>query len=438
MNLLNHSESFKPSPAIQIQIQGKITDLQRSTWNVLLANAYHELPIKDLHRISVAELAKGLGFDSPNEEYLSETLEALVNCIVKWNVLGKDPKVGSGVASLLGSVEIENGICTYSFAPHLRYKLYNPRIYTKLNLSLQKRITSRYAFILWEICFDYFNTTRNQGETPFIPLDTFKEWMGIARDDYPTFKTLNQRVIKPAIKEINERTNFSIEIEHKRIGRKIGEMKFKISQLKEPPSVEPVQETVSLDIEGLSPVAIKLVQAGISPKEALRIAKAEWSAVDPASLPEGSTDFAAYVEEKIELAHHATNVKNAAGFIVKAIRLNYQDPVAQEQLQERKHREQQAILEPLESEMLEKKNALLRQAVHADPHLVEAAAEKIQSYIIRQRLEEHPTPMVAYQQGGIVTAEINAILAAEFCQDLIAPVQTAYEDEKEKILAAPR
>ena len=371
MNLLNHSESFKPSPAIQIQIQGKITDLQRSTWNVLLANAYHELPTKDLHRISVAELAKGLGFDSPNEEYFSETLEALVNCIVKWNVLGKDTKVGSGVASLLGSVEIENGICTYSFAAHLRYKLYNPRIYTKLNLSLQKRITSRYAFILWAICFDYFNTARNQGETPFIPLDTFKEWMGIARDDYPTFKTLNQRVIKPAIKEINERTNFSVEIEYKRIGRKIGEMKFKISQLKEPPSVEPVQETVSLDIEGLSPVAIKLVQAGISPKEALRIAKEEWSAVDPASLPEGIPDFAAYVEEKIGLAHHATNAKNAAGFIVKAIRLNYQDPVAQEQLQERKHREQQAILKSLEAEMLEKKNALLRQAVRTNPEILE-------------------------------------------------------------------
>ena len=104
----------------------------------------------------------------------------------------------------LASAEIENGICTYSFAAHLRYKLYNPRIYTKLNLRLQNRFTSRYALILWEICFDYFDTARTQGETPFIPLDTFKELMGIALDDYPTFKTLNQRVIKPAIREIME------------------------------------------------------------------------------------------------------------------------------------------------------------------------------------------------------------------------------------------
>ena len=38
--------------------------------------------------------------------------------------------------------------------------------------------------------------------------------MGVAPDDvYPAFKSLNQRVIKPAIKEINELTNFFVEVE---------------------------------------------------------------------------------------------------------------------------------------------------------------------------------------------------------------------------------
>ena len=108
---------------------------------------------------------------------------------------------------------LKDGICTYSFAAHLRYKLYNPRIYTKLNLRLQNRFTSRYALILWEVCFDYFDIARNRGETPFIPLDRFKELMGIALNDYSTFKALNQRVIKPAIKEINELTNYFVEVE---------------------------------------------------------------------------------------------------------------------------------------------------------------------------------------------------------------------------------
>ena len=64
---------------------------------------------------------------------------------------------------------------------------------------------------------------------------------------------------------------------------------------------------------------------------------------------------------------------------------------------------------------------------------MEAAAERIQSYIVRRRLDEHPSALAAYQKGGMVAAEINAILAAEFCQELLAPVVQQYEDEQARI-----
>ena len=91
-------------------------------------------------------------------------------------------------------------------------------------------------------------------------------------------------------------------------------------------------------------------------------------------------------------------------------------------------------LEDLTEEFTLKRRTLLRQAVHADPQLVERAAERIQAHIIRQRLNEHPSAIAAYQMGGMVAAEINAILAEEFCQELIAPVKAAYEDERDRIL----
>ena len=87
--------------------------------------------------------------------------------------------------------------------------------------------------ILWEVCFDYFNTTRNQGETPFIPLETFRVLMGLEKDEYPVFKVLNRDVIKPAIKEVNALTDYFIEVEQKRIGRRIAELKFRISKPKQ-------------------------------------------------------------------------------------------------------------------------------------------------------------------------------------------------------------
>ena len=427
MHLAEINEVIKASPAIQIQ--SKITHLQRRAWNVLLANAYNELPNKDIHRVSVAELAKKLGFNSHNEDYLKETLEALVDCTVEWNILGKDKEEEWGVASLLAEVRIKDGICTYAYPPYLRTKLYNPRIYTKLNLRLQNQFTSRYTMILWEVCFDYFDIARNQGETPFIPIETFRELMGLEQGEYPVFKVLNRDVIKPAITEINTLTNFFIEVEQKRIGRRIGELKFKISRLKELPSLEPTQMPLFADVEDLPTIAIKLIQAGVSRKEALRIANQEWDVVDAATRPEDKENFAVYVEEKIGLARHATSVKNAGGFIVKAIQENYQDPEFQKQLQTEKAENKKAMLASLKDEMLEKQNALIRQAVRANPELLQQAAAKITSGFVRERLMAYDSIKDAYDAGGVVAGDINNILSKELCADLIAPVIAIYEAE---------
>ena len=430
MYLAEINEVIKASPAIQIQ--SKITHLQRRAWNVLLANAYTELPNTDIHCVSVAELSRKLGFNSHNEEYLKETLEALVDCKVEWNVLEKEKVEEWGVASLLAEARIKDGICTYAYPPYLRYKLYNPRIYTKLNLRLQNQFTSKYALVLWEVCFDYFDTERSQGETPFILLETFKTLMGLEKTDYPVFKVLNQSVIKPAIKEINTLTDYFVEVEQKRFKRKIAELKFRITKVK----VLPVQESVLPDIENLPSVAVELVQVEIDRKVALQMAEQEWDFVNPAKLPPPGTysDFAAYVAEKIEMSLEVAAVKNQAGYIVEAIRENYQNPGLQKQRQIRAEKAKEKELEDLTTEFNAKKRTLLRQAVHAEPELVERAAERIHSHIIRQRLEAHDTALVAYQKGGMVTAEINAILAAEFCQELLAPIVAAYEGEKARIL----
>ena len=430
MHLAEINEVIKASPAIQIQ--GKITHLQRRAWNVLLANAYNELPNKDIHRVSVAELAKSLGFNSRDYDHLKETLEALVDCTVKWNVLGKEKKERWGVASLLASAEIANGVCTYSFAAHLRYKLYNPRLYTKLNLRLQNQFTSRYALILWEVCFDYFDIARNEGETPFIPLETFRELMGLDNDDYPLFKELNRNVIKPAIEEINALTNFHIEIENRRFARKIAELKFRISRIREIPTIqepEAPQKPISFDIEDLPTIAVKLVEAGVSRKEALRIATQEWDVVDADAQIEDKEDFAVYVAEKIGLAQYATSVKNAGGFIVKAIQENYQNPEFQKQLQAEQAENKKAMFASLKDEMLEKQNALIRQAVRTNPELLEQAAAKITSGFVKEQLMAYDSIKDAYDAGAVVAGDINNILSKDLCADLIAPLIAMYEAE---------
>ena len=226
---------------------------------------------------------------------------------VEWNLLNKDNKQEWGFAVLLASADIKDGICTYGFAPHLRLKLYNPRIYTRLNLSLQNCFKSQYALVLWEICFDYYDTKREQGETPFIPLDVFRELMGVESGEYVLFKAFNRKVIKIAIQEINTLTEYHVEVEYKRIGRKIAELKFYIAKVKQ----VPIQESLFPDIENLPAVANELVQAGIQRNAALEIAEREWDYVNPEKLPEPGTypDFNEYIAEKIEMSLQVFEIK---------------------------------------------------------------------------------------------------------------------------------
>ena len=430
MNLAKINEVVKASPAIQIQ--SKISLLQRRAWNVLLANAYNELPNQEIHRVSLVELAAKLGFDSKNEDYLKEVLRELRFCEVEWNLLNKDNKKEWGVAGLLAEVRIADGICFYQFPHTLRLKLYNPRVYAKLNLRLQNQFTSKYALVLWEVCFDYFDADRDQGETPFISLETFRELLGIESDEYPAFSIFNRAVIKPAIKEINDLTDYLVEVEQKRIGRPIAELKFRIFKVKQisiPKSVFP-------DIETLPRVAVELVQSEIDRKVAQNIAAQEWDFVNPEKWPVPGmyAYFLSYVAEKVEMSLDAADVKNRGGFLVEAIRENYQDPAVQKERQLRAEKAKQKALEDLTAEFRVKRDNILRQAVHAEPDLVEHAAERIQSYFVRERLLEHDSPIVAYQKGGMIKAEIDGILAAEFCQDLLAPVVETYENEKARIL----
>ena len=432
MKLTEIKEVIKASPAIQIE--SKITLLQRRMWNVLLANAYNELPDKETHHVSVSELAEKIGFESTNRVYLKETLEALVNFTVKWNVLEKDKEQEWGAASLLAYTTIKNGICTYGFPLPLRLKLYNPRIYAKLNLRLQNRFTSKHSLVLWEVCFDYFDIARKQGETPFIPIETFRELMGIAVDEYRTFKSLNQLIIKPAVTEINKETGYFVEVKQKRVGRKVGFLKFQISR---PLEISSTKETelADLNIHDLPPIALELVQAGVEKDAARNIANQQWETVNTDASPQPSTypDFAAYVDEKIWIARAAADIKNIGGFIVQAIRKNYQDPQVQKQRSAEKKKEQQSLLETLKAERDERVTVLLQQAVREQPQLLEAAAGKLAPHP-RQRLENYDSVQEAYQNDIIVAAILNDILAAEFCQDLLAPVNAAFEDEKARIL----
>lgn len=342
-------EVIKHSAAIQIE--NNITLLQRRAWNVLLAYAYDELPSEEEHSIKVKKLTEVLEFDSKNDDYLKEALEALLTCKLKWNILGKDREIEWGVTTLLAQAKIRNGVCTYAYSPELRRRLHNPRMYARISLSMQNKFNSKYAQALWELCVDYLNESKNYGETPFISLTTYRGLMGISDDLYQEFKRLSRRTILDAIDEINKVTDFRVDVEYRREGKKVTAVKFKVRRVLLLPGQIGKQGALFPELLDMPPAVMELKNAGLAADEAWRIWQEGFNYVEEGKRPfnvgeNAEAAFDKYVLEKIHLLKRRQaegKVKNITGFLREAIRKNYANPEYAEE-EKRKETQQRAKL----------------------------------------------------------------------------------------------
>lgn len=207
-----------------IQISHTITLVQQQLWNFLLAHAYPDFDKKDEYTISISKIMAYLA-NSRNEEHIKESLKGLA-IRVEYNILGKDNKERWGIFHLLESVEIHNGACTYSYSARLKELLNNPTVFAKISLLVQKKFDCKYALFLYELAVDY----KSVGQTPWLKIAKFRQYMGLEEHEYPSFSLLSFHVIKKAIKEINKKSDLIIEPEYGRVGRTVTALKFSIKQ----------------------------------------------------------------------------------------------------------------------------------------------------------------------------------------------------------------
>jgi hypothetical protein len=444
----NKKEVIKASAAVQVQ--NNMTLLQRRAWNILLANAYDELPTEERHHIGVHDLMRVLDFHSKNEDYLKVALEALVGCKVKWNVLDKDGTAVWGVAALLAEAVIKEGVCAYAYGPTFRKLLYNPKMYARVCLSLQNKFDSKHALALWELCIDYLGRERDYGETPFISLKQFRELMGITEGMYSTFKRLSEKVINPAIAEINRLSDFRVTVDYQRRSRKVAALKFKIRRVVLLP--DKGQGILFPEWDDMPVVVRELKEAGISLHEAWEIWQQGFGCVHEGVRPavpseQANEAFEHYICEKIHLLKRklaSGKVENITGFLLEAIRKNFANP---EFAQERKRREvvealkvnkkrktqierlegQKAEIEKTRDEALSK---TYEELARTFPEVLEAALSSIfvGNKFLNQSYEHRKSPLENYQARLIFKDTFRPYLERH-APERIQAVQTQYATE---------
>lgn len=202
--------------------------LQRKIVNVLFAEALHnQSPVKTQDSVfvechmSFATLAKSIGFLSHNTQYLKESVDGLASLKMEWNLL-KD-KIPTNISFLnlrilQGSPTFyKDGQFYFSFHKVLLDLLGNPSVYGTIDLDLQAQFESKYSHSLYE------NSTRflNLQKQKIISLETVRKLLGVEENAYESMAEFSRRVMKPAREEVNDRSNFVIDWEEVKSGRKI-------------------------------------------------------------------------------------------------------------------------------------------------------------------------------------------------------------------------
>lgn len=270
-----------------IHMAGKLSFVERKIFNVLLANAYDGLLNKKRHSIPLGILSEIIGFDSKNTSALKDAVYAIMSTKMEFDLL-KQSGDDWEAAPLLAYAGFKSGVCHYEFSHFLAEKFANPKVYTLINLNLQRDFDSGYALALYENCLRFTGT----GSTGYIAVETWRQLLGADASTYDDFKFFNSLVLKKAIAAVNRVSDIYIEPEFNRKNRRIAEIRFLVRVVEERQKAGPgwmMESDVAKEIRE-SDTFKRLTALGLG--DSLAIA---WIAQDP----ERAHKAALYTEDRI-------------------------------------------------------------------------------------------------------------------------------------------
>jgi plasmid replication initiation protein len=264
VNLTPHKEQVKKHVAA-IHTSGELSLLERKTANVLLLNAYDVLLTRRTHTLPVKHLCAMLGWDESNNiERLQDVLRKLASTTIEFNMMEDGGKEVWRVMSMLSYGEIKDGICSYRYDEYLAERLYDPEIYATINIGVQRRFEGGYALTLYENCLRY----KAIGSTGWWELNRFRRIVGADAGLYDDFRRLNERVIRPSVKEINRVSDIQLEPEFQKQGRKVSAVRFLIIENPQQTLLKPMIEDHHAAIRE-SEIFKRLLEHGIGERLAI-------------------------------------------------------------------------------------------------------------------------------------------------------------------------
>lgn len=219
-----------------------------------LINASYNLEVTEqrlilLSIISARETGQGITADSKLEIHASDYAkqfnvsidaaykalkEAVNNLFERQFSFQEETKKGIGIVRSRWVSRIKyidtSAILEITFAPDVVPLITRlEQHFTTYQIQQVTKLTGKYVIRLYEILIAW----RDVGKVPLIELADFRRKIGVEDNEYTAMNNFKNRVLEPAIKQINEHTDIIVKYDQHKKGRTITGFSFSFKQKKE-------------------------------------------------------------------------------------------------------------------------------------------------------------------------------------------------------------
>lgn len=197
-------------------------------WRIVLS-MISQIQLEDkefeTQKISVKEFSQLIDHQEPDYKAVKKVCESLMG---KWLDIPQ-PNGGWLLTQWISAAEYipGEGVIEFTFSQKLKpYLLDMKDKFTTYKLGYVLLLRSVYGIKLYEIA-KMWSGAKSPNAFKY-ELDEFKKILGVGEDSYPLYADFKRRAIIPAIKEINEKTDLTLDFKEIKKGRKVVALDFKI------------------------------------------------------------------------------------------------------------------------------------------------------------------------------------------------------------------
>ena len=214
----NGDEFAKARELIEIRGTSGLSLQDRRIMNVLYANAGPQLCDDVTHVISIADL-RGT---HKGGERVKDSIIRLMKTVVEVPTKDDNGNAATRLVQILSDSTVSdndtspNGQVKYSFSPKMRDIIKDSTLWGRVRSAVVFAFTSKYALALYELVTARINLKHIWQEE--LSVDDLRALLGVPEGKLERIPNLLQRVVQPAVLEVNGLADFGVKIDPIRQG----------------------------------------------------------------------------------------------------------------------------------------------------------------------------------------------------------------------------